>query len=209
VQRRLAAIRTDLDSFSDAEAYALMVSAYRMTDEALQSGTLGLTVTRDRHAGWRFLAAADAVEDPDRQSHLMHQLSVAHQIGFKVWRLSRRLQLVLSVAVVIVGSLLFYTWATWRDVQIPTPRVWKLVVFFVLLGVIQFGLPFLRRFHIRKTFQEVVIGIGMATIGFLAARAHLHFFDKLFLWQGRLRAADASRAAIASTPVGQKRINPA
>ena len=33
VQRKLAAIRTDLDSFGDAEAYALMASAYRMTEE--------------------------------------------------------------------------------------------------------------------------------------------------------------------------------
>jgi len=31
VQERLAAIRTDLDSFTDQEAYALMTSGYRKT----------------------------------------------------------------------------------------------------------------------------------------------------------------------------------
>ena len=31
IQGRLAGIRTDLDTFSDAEAYALMLSGYRMT----------------------------------------------------------------------------------------------------------------------------------------------------------------------------------
>ena len=31
MQRRLARIRTDLDAFTDAEAYSLMYSAYRMS----------------------------------------------------------------------------------------------------------------------------------------------------------------------------------
>jgi hypothetical protein len=194
VQRRLAAIRTDLDSFSDTEAYALMVSAYRMTDEALRSGTLGFTVTGTKRAPWRFLAAAGAVADPDDRSQLMRQLSVAHQIGFKVWRLSRRLQLALSVAVMIAGSLLFYTWTTWRDVRIASPTLWQLLFLLLLFEIIQFGVPLLRRFHIRKSFQEIVIGIGMATVGFVAARLHLHLFDKLFLWQGRLRAAGIAAA---------------
>ena len=35
MQERLAGLRTDLDSFSDAEAYALMLSGYRMADAEL------------------------------------------------------------------------------------------------------------------------------------------------------------------------------
>jgi hypothetical protein len=66
VQRRLAAIHTDLDSFSDSEAYSLMVSACRMMDEALQSGALGISVPATQRADWRFLAAGDAVADPDQ-----------------------------------------------------------------------------------------------------------------------------------------------
>jgi predicted acylesterase/phospholipase RssA len=198
VQRRLAAIRTDLDSFSDSEAYSLMVSAYRMMDEALQSGELGVPGHATQRADWRFLAAGDAVADPDKNSHLMRQLGVAHQIGFKIWRLSRQLQLALSIAVLVVLGSLFYSWAQWSGLQIPTPTVGKLVMILVLLAVVKFGLPFLRRWHFRKTLQDVLIGIGMATFGFLAARLHLHFFDKLFLWQGRLRSAVAAPAAIAA-----------
>src|SRR6185369_5527012 len=40
VQRCLAAIRTDLDSFSEAEAYALMTSGYLMTETALKATIL-------------------------------------------------------------------------------------------------------------------------------------------------------------------------
>jgi predicted acylesterase/phospholipase RssA len=197
VQRRLAAIRTDLDSFSDSEAYSLMVSAYRMMNEALQSGALGLTVPSGQRADWRFLAAAAAVEDPDKNSHLMRQLGVAHQIGFKIWRLSRQLQLALSIVVLLILGSLIYSWAQWSGLEIPAPTVGKLVVILALLVVVQFGLPFLRRWHFRKTLQEILIGIGMATVGFLAARLHLHFFDKLFLWQGGLRRANAAPTAIA------------
>jgi hypothetical protein len=141
------------------------------------------------------------VEASDRESHLMHQLSVANQIGFKVWRLSRRLQLAVSVAVVIAVFLLFFSWASWRDLRMPSVKLWELLAVLLLLAVIQFGLPFLHRFRIRKSFQEIVIGIGMATIGFLAARLHLHFFDKLFLWQGRMRKADAPLAQIPSAGI--------
>jgi hypothetical protein len=200
VQRRLAAIRTDLDSFSDTEAYSLMVSAYRMMDEALQSGGLGISVPVDQRADWRFLAAGNAVAEPDENSHLMRQLGVAHQIGFKVWRLSRQLQLALSVAVLIVLGLLSYSWVHWSGLTVPRLTLGELLVISVLLAGIQFGQPLLRRWHFRKTLQDILIGIGMATVGFLAARLHLHFFDKLFLWQGRLRQEDAAPAGIA--PVG-------
>jgi predicted acylesterase/phospholipase RssA len=198
VQRRLAAIRTDLDSFSDSEAYSLMVSAYRMMDEVLELGALGIIpVPVDQRADWRFLPAGKAVVDPDENSRLMRQLGVAHQIGFKVWRVSRQLQLALSVVVLIVLGLLFYSWVHWSGLRIPTLTLGELLVMLVLLAGIQFGLPLLRRWHFRKTLQEILIGIGMATVGFLAARLHLHFFDKLFLWQGRLRQVGAAPAGVA------------
>src|SRR5262249_26748117 len=103
----------------------------------------------------------------------------------------------LSIAVLVVLGALVYSWAQWSGLEIPTPTVGKLVVILALLAVIQFGLPLLRRWHFRKTLQEILIGVGMATVGFLAARLHLHVFDKLFLWQGRLRKADAAPAPIA------------
>ena len=40
VQERLAAIRTDLDSFTDKEAYALMTSGYRMTEQEMRDNLL-------------------------------------------------------------------------------------------------------------------------------------------------------------------------
>jgi len=38
----------------------------------------------------------------------------------------------------------------------------------------------------RKTLNHFLIGLGLATFGFIIARVHLHFFDRWFLRQGRL-----------------------
>jgi hypothetical protein len=51
--------------------------------------------------------------------------------------------------------------------------------------VVLAGLPVLQLLNVRKTPQQFLVGMGMATVGFIAARLHLHVFDKFFLWQGR------------------------
>jgi len=57
------------------------------------------------------------------------------------------------------------------------------------------GLGFIAKLaNYRKTATEVLIGIGMATVGFLLARLHLHVFDKLFLWQGSLSALERKQS---------------
>ena len=67
----------------------------------------------------------------------------------------------------------------------PTPGdlAWTLGI--ALLSVLGLG-TVAKVVNYRKTLQQMLIGIGMATIGFLLARLHLHVFDRIFLWQGRL-----------------------
>jgi len=50
VQHALANVRTDLDSFSDTEAYALMLSGYRMTAVEMSARCRGWR-SRNRQAG--------------------------------------------------------------------------------------------------------------------------------------------------------------
>jgi ABC-type transport system involved in multi-copper enzyme maturation permease subunit len=38
----------------------------------------------------------------------------------------------------------------------------------------------------RKTLDQILIGFGLASLGWLLARLHLHVFDRLFLRQGSL-----------------------
>jgi hypothetical protein len=209
VQRQIAAIRTDLDSFSDIEAYALMVSGYRMVDHALGTGTIDASIWHSsngnyKDSGWRFLAADAAVQDPDAQSHMMRQLQVAQQLAFKVWRRSRALQIGAAGVSILILVMLVWNWSTWSGW--PVWEEWTLSfgeVALALLGAViaMAGLPVLKLLNVRKTFQQVAIGFGMATIGFIAARLHLHVFDKLFLWHGQLPKIRTT--GITAAPPGQ------
>ncbi len=60
IQKRLAALRTDLDSFSDLEALALMASAYRMTAHEFPDSVPGFPAPAAGPVPWPFLTALDA-----------------------------------------------------------------------------------------------------------------------------------------------------
>ncbi|MGH8677131.1 MAG: patatin-like phospholipase family protein, partial [Burkholderiales bacterium] len=91
VQERLAAIRTDLDSFSDAEAYALMTSGYRMTEHEFPRCIEGLTEPSGERAQWRFLALEEQMKR-EGSANLIPLLDVACDQLLKVWKLARPLQ---------------------------------------------------------------------------------------------------------------------
>jgi hypothetical protein len=55
VQRLLAAIRTDLDSFHEVDAFALMTSGYRMAETEFSNVAGNLPPCNEPAAGWQFL----------------------------------------------------------------------------------------------------------------------------------------------------------
>ena len=74
-QERLAAIRTDLDSFSDAEARALMISGYRMTEFELRRSLPELDqVGRGGHEDWRFMKFDESLTRADAPASIMIKL---------------------------------------------------------------------------------------------------------------------------------------
>lgn len=197
VQRRLAGMRTDLDSFTLSEAYALMTSGYLMTEHDLvttqdpRNPILGFPVAGAAHP-WKFLTVRSAVDGSDvaAKAALLEQLSVSGQLAFKVWRLHRGLQaLAIVVGLGLLSALVYWIGETWTQQLLHwTPTVGQLV-----LGVATFAIGLtgagwiLKVLHYRKTLQQIAFGVGMATCGFLAARLHLHVFDRMFLRQGRVR----------------------
>jgi predicted acylesterase/phospholipase RssA len=196
IQRRLAAIRTDLDSFSEVEAYALMTSGYLMTEYALgKRGVLGFPIEqRGREPNWEFLKIEQLMKEPGRQTPFTRQLKFADSLFFKAWLLMRELQILGGVLAVVLLWLLGYAAWTLRAHTISL-TVGYLVLAVASAALTLLGLGFVARIvNYRKTATEVLIGIGMVTFGWLFARLHLHVFDKLFLWQGRLRRFLPERA---------------
>lgn len=189
VQRRLAAIRTDLDSFSDTEAFALMTSGYRMAEQALTEAALGFDFGVRATGAWHFLIAEPGMKDGNPRSRLMRRLQVAEKIAFKIWRLSRVLQIGGSVLILMAVALSISIVDWWRLFAVQRAMLtlgWLTAVVALVVVAGLLSMPILRLLKFPKTLQQLVIGIGMASFGFVVARLHLHVFDKLFLWDGRL-----------------------
>lgn len=195
IQRLLAAIRTDLDSFSESEAYGLMASGYLMTEHSLKDPLLGFPIVQPLREPWTFLKIEPLLKDKRRDAPLIRQLKVANSLFFKVWFLMRQLQIVAGmVAVFALVLSAYFAYASWeRSIVTITVKEAASAVALAVLFLIALGLAG-RFFSYRKTATEILIGIGMATFGFALARAHLHIFDKLFLWQGSLSRLQAGKA---------------
>ena len=219
VQRQLSAIRTDLDSFNDIEAYALMASGYRMAEGQLGGQTpcvAGFT-QKMAQGNWRFLkvepalrpeaVGAEATSERNRR-YVAGLLDTAASLAFKVWQLSPVLVVVrwlLAAAVVAGAAWLFYN--RWERPILPSDvaaTTFANVAGFLLITAATALLAFvLNRIFGRRlgsgvmktirwqdTLRSVVIGVGMAAGGFIVARLHLHIFDKWYLRYGQLDRLD-------------------
>jgi predicted acylesterase/phospholipase RssA len=199
VQERLALIRTDLDSFSEVEAYALMSSGYYMTGVQFPLTIKSVPVTRDRTEKWTFkeldaLVRGDAPEKA--QAEFLHLLEVGQKRGFKFWHLSptfRRVGKVLK----LVGSLALLAALVMLPVSLymgwVSPSGARLIG--IILGVLI--LPpvlalLLDRLKLKRTrwlegkLIRAVLGLVVAPLMWLAAFIHLRIFDRRFLKRGSL-----------------------
>ena len=186
VQNKLAMIRTDLDSFSDAEAYALMTSAYRMTEYALINpiATLGFETNGPSLQQWKFLDIEPEMQEPGSNTFLQHQLSVADKLFLRVWLLSKSLKIIGILVIVALLFLLAYLSYLWWSVPLSTTWGHIMSALFILaLGATIFK-PVVQMIQFRKTAQDILLGLGMVVLGSLLAKLHLKIFDRLFLKQG-------------------------
>jgi predicted acylesterase/phospholipase RssA len=209
IQHSLAAIRTDLDSFCDIEADALMASAYLMTRNNLNKpDCLGeLRVAEIGKVDWRFLPIVDHMKadkpDGSKKDQLEKILGVGSSPSFKIWKLSpvlktiRRTLVFALIALVVPVCLL---WANRIIIPLPdfTPLSKRLTIGYLVLSLLAVLLVVLAIKYLGKrvfkvvrwpdTLNRIAIGLLMSVFGFIAAGIHLLFFDWLYLhWGSRKR----------------------
>jgi len=198
IQHKLAEVRTDLDSFSDAEAYALMTSGYLMTGHALvKEKCLPSLQLAESKQPWRFLAVEDALTqaDPDATKRMNALLSVSNELAGKVWRQLPPLQAVAAGGgiSVILGAA-FVLWKK-RMLELPSLGVVSLLAVAMLAAkLILAQLDKHRLYH--KRLGEMGLGFTITIIGWLVAGLHLQIFDRLFLAHGKWSAPEDTATAI-------------
>jgi hypothetical protein len=194
IQALLAGVRTDLDSFSDVEAFALMTSAYRMTEHEFRfSNCVEGVLDPEEPYDWDFLAVEEGMKGGGaKYDYLKRQLSVSGSLAFKIWKLSLPLRVtawVLAAAAIVFTIWACFHWATSTIVRAIT--LWDIGVFVatsivVSLATFLIGKKIMKVVRLRQTLTLIIVGIIMALVGWIAARIHLLIFDPMFLKGGSL-----------------------
>jgi len=185
VEQCLAGIRTDLDSFCDVEANALMTSAYRMTEREFGRSVKGFPTT-NATTDWKFLEFEKQMKNPDAAKRYLRILQVAKNSAFKIWLLVPALKATAQgLAIGLLAVLGAVAWMNWRTSVPITIGMIGSPLILLLIGRIV-GPTLMRLISYRKTLQHVVLGLAMCCFGFALARMHLHVFDRWFQKFGRM-----------------------
>src|SRR3990172_4907999 len=201
VQRLLADIRTDLDSFSEVESHALTADGYLMGARLIDPQRLdptGSSAPIDPSGSWDFLDIRAYLADPKKDPRFMEQLEVAGSLVLKVWQLMPWLKWsgVVLLGIVLI-QLLRFLFAHADD---PIPFVATVfdgvktygalgisLVTFALYGALYFLPRHLRWvLALQSLPRRLVYRTIVATLGWLVVWVHLLVLDKLFLWQGKV-----------------------
>lgn len=195
VQDRLSKVRTDLDSFTEVEAYSLMLDGYLMSDSELsrfrakaQCPHVGTSMPVSNEP-WQFLKIAPWMKNPKPDSDYLKQLEVARYTFGKVFFLLPWLRVGAIALVVLVFLALWPTLAALLGTSVP---VYVIAAAAILMLVDHF-LPKLAKVFrflefLRTPFEAVKRFFGRALIPFLGAalvKLYLRFINPRFLARGR------------------------
>ncbi len=188
VQKLIAGIRTDLDSFSEAEAFALMTSGYRQTETFIKS-VEGFPKPPPSKKKWHFLEIEKPLKEKagveKAHDRVRRILEVASQRTFKVWRLDpvlRTLAILFGIGAVVGLAGAWWKYPSKALVHLTVSDVgWTAAGLLLAAGV---GKILLQAVRYQQTAARVAIAVGV--VGWIVARIHLWIFDPWFLRKGRL-----------------------
>ncbi len=205
IQNLLAGMRTDLDSFSDIEAYALMTSGYRAMGHEAHCLT-GISQDNSPPSDWDFLKVEQGMIQNKHPMYekLMKHLSVSSKLFLKVWQLHPVLNVISWVAIIgFVLSVLYWLLvcleckpleSLFGSVSESLTRskilmlVGGMVVAYLttaLLGARK-GKRVIALFNYKDTLRRLGITLIASPILAIFALIHLHIFDRMFLKLGKI-----------------------
>jgi NTE family protein len=190
VQDLLSKIRTDLDSFTDIEAYSLMLDGYLLSEPELKK--LFGASSPITSPPWQFMEIRQWMAHPTTQ--YLNHLEIGQEKLFKVFRLSWTVTLLTAFTLGLVG------WGGWLWQNDQLIKFWNSTISVKLLisSVAVLALGFLpwasRTFKLLRLIRspsEFLTRLALRglvpVIGSLIVWIHLAFFDPLFLTLGRIK----------------------
>ena len=201
VQELLSALRTDLDSFSEAEAYALMTSAYRMTEYQFKyEKCVEGFVEPTKNQAWRFLEIESCMKGSGKgYEYLKKLLSAGSSLAFKVWQIDPILKNLarIALALLVIGIVAagYYWWTEPLPAAISQRGT----------NVLESLATWLRELTLKNVASLIVSMVGMAVGLYLLAKILTALFGSfisnnallLVRWKDTLRRV--ALAAFVST----------
>lgn len=201
VQDLLSKMRTDLDAFSEVEAYSLMLDGYLMSSEELKQfrshtgyGTpeTERSSTQPQAAGWKFLAVASKINAPTPD--YLKQLQASSLRFGKVPMLIPVLSILLMAAAILV------LWLFWPYLNLLLQKRIPVMAIVLLIAVVA-GYRYLMKWEqmfkfvkvLRLTvdvFKRVLLNTFPALLAMPFVWFYLKFINPLYLWRGRIDNLD-------------------
>jgi predicted acylesterase/phospholipase RssA len=204
VQKKLAAVRTDLDSFNEVEAFALMTSGYMMTEWAFPRAVPQFPAAKGDKPDWRFLQIQNLMTrrtgQEEKYETMLGLLDVAQSGGFKIWKLIPALTFTAWILGFLSAALVFYILYRMGVAPVITYRT----VFLALAGLVGSYLAakiatrllgpsipnllkgWITPRRIRNSVEDIIFRVALAIVGFILAWTHLLLFDPWYLSQGKM-----------------------
>lgn len=202
IQRKLSCIRTDLDSFTEVEAYSLMASGYLMTEYEFKrldmrhkaDGEQGTWGGFDISAGrttWDFLALEQLLRQPPdssdaRRQDLGRQLETGASKAFKIWQLSPALKYSSAImGMIFLALMIAIAILSWNSILISNITVGQALLF-VIISLVIAVVPVAKWLWPEKAMRGYLRKIAVAVFGSIGSNIHLLIFDRCFLLRGRM-----------------------
>ena len=186
VQSALAAIRTDLDAFSDAEADALMFSGYSMMRQELAASIHGFPKPAESGADWRFLrigALVSTLEPLPGHGELMRTLEIGAERLLKPYRVSFPLRVLTWAMAGAVVAGCAYLLAQARETAVTLGGLAAWLAGIVVTAVL---LQFLLRRVLRRPnpLWEILLAIPLLVLGWPLIWIWTGLIDPVYLHSG-------------------------
>ncbi|WP_341284970.1 patatin-like phospholipase family protein [Priestia megaterium] len=206
VQNLLSGIRTDLDSFSDVEAYSLMLDGYRISQYELEKENIKSFVTNTelKEGKYQFFKIDSWISSPVLDSYYKNLLEIASIRSFKALRINLPLKLITLFLVLLVCGALIDTFGSrfmdWANESISKGQLLLMILLLIILFILKKGM----NATTNRTFSvmfllKVLPFLFLSLTSFLLIGLYLITFDRLFLCLGSYNALEKAQRKLKET----------
>ncbi|MFI3220491.1 MAG: patatin-like phospholipase family protein [Methylococcales bacterium] len=193
VQERMSVMRTDLDAFSEVEAYSLMMDGYQMSEKELNEFKASVDYPEikkivHQKASWKFSEIAPWMENPTVD--YLHQLEIGQAIPFKALKLMPvQLGTALVLSIVLLVYVFYPQLIAFFSLSISVYTVLLFLVPYILSKVAPRLTKVFSFFEYRRPQAELLKRIAQVVVivlGTLIVKSYLISINKWFLKRGSL-----------------------